>query len=188
MKIKAPYLSKESIRNSAREFVCRYPRAALIPVDIEKIIAIDLEIEIVPETNLRSSGIDAYVTRDFQTIVVDAEHYSDDKYYSRIKFSLAHELGHLILHKDFFMANSGATEEWFEFMNNLPDDQYSFLEFHANEFAAALLVPADKLIQAVVENSKTNRHELARMFEVSTQVIERRIQNDDVYPYLFKNE
>jgi Zn-dependent peptidase ImmA (M78 family) len=187
MKLKAPYIPKENNWIKVREFVQSYTRAGIIPVDIERVITIDMEIEIVPESGLRNMGVDAYVTRDFQTIVVDADHYNDDKYYSRIKFSLAHELGHVVLHRDFFTANSGATEEWFDFMNRLSDDQYSLLEFHANEFAGVLLVPPDKLISAV-KGGKTSLHELARTFEVSPQVIERRIQNDDVYPHLFQNE
>lgn len=183
MTIRAPYLNKESIWSRVHEFVRSHPRASAIPVDIEKIIEIDMGIEIVPVRDLRFNKIDAYVTQDFQTIVVDAEHYADETYYSRIKFSLAHELGHVILHRDFFIANSGATEEWFNFMNNLPDDQYSFLEYHANEFAGVLLVPADRLIQEI-KDGRTNFNELARLFEVSSQAIKHRIGNDDVYPHI----
>lgn len=56
------------------------------------------------------------------------------------------------------------------------DREYGILEFQANIFAGAILVPEAQLLEAVAEGKK--RIEIARLFEVSEDVIKRRIHND----------
>jgi Zn-dependent peptidase ImmA (M78 family) len=185
MMIKAPYLLKKDIWEKTHNFKLTYPRANTVPVNIEEIVALDMGIEIIPEPNLKAScDIDAYITRDFKSIVVDRNQYMDDKFYPRVRFSIAHEIGHLVLHKEFFERNNigNSTDNWFEFMRNIPEREYTFLEMHANEFAGVLLVPADELISSLKTYGQF--HDIARHFQVSADVIKRRIVNDDVAPNL----
>jgi len=183
--IKAPYLPKPKIWEKVGDFKKLYSRANKIPVEIEEIAGFDLKIEIVPEPGIKSlCDVDAYITRDFSSIVVDRDHYMDEKYYPRVRFSMAHEIGHFFLHKDFFMRNNigNSTENWLEFMRKMPEREYAFLENHANEFAGVLLVPADELLSTL--NTGKSFHDVARHFQVSADVIRRRVVNDDVAHHL----
>lgn len=91
---------------------------------------------------------------------------------SRRRFSIAHELGHYILHPQelknspelgiFFRAPLGGEKDW--------------LEREANCFAANLLVPARMLIEWY---SKTqNQHQLSEIFAVSSEVMGWRLLNE----------
>jgi Zn-dependent peptidase ImmA (M78 family) len=180
--MRAPRIFKETIWEKVGEFISQYPDAEKVPVDIEKIAAFDMGIEIIPSPELEGLDIEAYITRDFKSIVVMASHYYDDRYYNRVRFSIAHELGHLILHRQFFEAYNNGIDEWFEFMRKMPDPEYRFLENHANEFAGVLLVNADTLVELV--DSGVPFNDLARRFQVSRQVINKRILNGDIEPRL----
>lgn len=187
MIIKAPYIPKPKNWEKVEDFRKAYPRAQNIPVEIEGIASSDLKIDIIPEPGIKSLyDVDAYITRDFSSIVVDRDHYMDERYYPRVRFSMAHEIGHFILHKDFFESNNAgnSTENWLEFMRKIPEREYAFLENHANEFAGVLLVPADELLSTL--NSGKSFHDVARHFQVSADVIRRRVVNDDVVPHLQK--
>lgn len=72
----------------------------------------------------------------------------------RWRFTLAHEIAHLVLHHDFFSDNTAAVYN--ELINNLQwseADQISEsiqrLEWQANAFASCMLVPKDELIEIV---------------------------------------
>ena len=185
MTVKAPFISKSDIWRKVEEFRCRYPRCQRIPFDIDLLIEKDLGIEIVPETG----PLQAAISIDFKSILVDAKQYWTPSYHCRVRYSLAHELGHYWLHREFLERNRPHNQdEWQSFIDLLPDNQYTFLEMHANEFAGVLLVPASELINRVsplLQNGKRITYsDLARYFNVSSDVIEHRIKNDDVYPAL----
>ncbi len=86
-------------------------------------------------------------------------------------------------------------------MRDIPEKEYSFLEYHANEFAGRFLVPPDALrleLEAVIriaEQSGMRRNQLqdeahmqylakpiSRKFEVSSSVIERRLPKEKLWP------
>ncbi len=147
-----------------------------IPVDIEEIVEA-LGLEIVPEPGLKKDyGIDAGITSDFEAILVDAQSYNSEAYLNRVRFSLAHELGHFVLHRDFYQKNTRHSKDSFEdFLFSLSDYQYRIIEHQANVFAGRLLVPDDKIIDIAV----TGRREIAessRVFQVSEKVILRRFE------------
>ena len=150
-----------------------------IPVDIEEIVEA-LGLEIVPEPGLKSDhGIDAGVTSDFDAILVDAQSYNSEDYLNRVRFSLAHELGHFVLHKDFYQKNTRRTKDSFkDFLFSLSDYQYRIIEHQANVFAGRLLVPEDKIVDIAVTGRK-ELVECSRMFQVSEQVILRRFEDID---------
>ena len=95
-----PLKSKDSLKNAAETFRTSN-QEIIFPVDIEAICD-KISVNIIPIDNLANllSGIDAFITSDFKNIYVDGKGY--DKNSARYRFSVAHELGHLILHKKYY--------------------------------------------------------------------------------------
>lgn len=202
-KFKAPYITIEDIRKAVAEFRNRFWTQDTIPVDIFEIVEFELGLEIRTILNLREAGdVDALLLGDLKTIVVDQNDFLNDRAQNRLRFSMAHEVGHLVLHKDTFSKiQYSSTEEWITFFQEIPEDQYSWIELHAYEFAGCLLVPKEKLIEklddavTLAKNSGFDAwdssgdsarqfvaHGIARHFEVSDQVIEKRIIRENLWP------
>lgn len=85
---------------------------------------------------------------------------------NRQKFTLAHELGHYILHRE---KNIDIVDTTF-FRNNETDS----IEYMANEFAAKLLMPKEKVEELISQGIK-NIGDLAEKFEVSASAMKYRI-------------
>ena len=141
-----PYINKEDIKKEADIFRENY-WTDIIPIDIEKIIDIKLWIDIIPTPNLeRLCNADALISSDWQSIFIDEEKFNDEKYQNRLRFSLAHEVGHYVLHKDIYNSfDISSFDDFYRFIDDIPGDQYSYLETQANKFASHLLVPREKL-------------------------------------------
>lgn len=91
----------------------------------------------------------------------------------RQTFTIAHELGHWILHKDFFEQNP----EEYEILPRFQSvDEHDPFEKEANFFAASLLVPKRLLLP--VKDAPVSQ--LARAFGVSRTMMEYRLQNLDI--------
>ena len=155
--------------------------------------------------NLREAGdVDALLLGDLKTIAVDQNDFLNERAQNRLRFSVAHEIGHLILHSDIFSKiQYRSIAEWIDFFQKIPDEEYYWIEQHAYEFAGRLLVPREKLIEklnnaiALAEKSGFNAwdtsgestreyiaHGIARYFEVSDQVIEKRLIKENLWPPL----
>ena len=163
-----------------------------------------MKLNIEPEHNLLSElDIDAYLKVDLTGIIVDHDCYMNEKFIKRLRFSLAHEIGHLFLHKDIYSSFSIVdSSAWKEFMKNIPDWEYGFFEYQANEFAGRVLVPRKRLIlemesclQEVQEIGlielvtkdpaailSSISPTLCKPFGVSDQVIERRVEREGLWP------
>ena len=88
----------------------------------------------------------------------------------RKNFTIAHELGHWILHRDLFADDASEYKVLPRFTKpNYADS----LEKEANSFAAELLVPT-RLLKPVIRLSASK---LADMFLVSREMMEYRIRN-----------
>jgi Zn-dependent peptidase ImmA (M78 family) len=85
---------------------------------------------------------------------------------NRQRYTLAHELGHYILHKE---KNIDIVDTTF-FRNSETDS----IEYMANEFAAKLLMPQDK-VEALINQGIKNIGELAEKFEVSASAMKYRV-------------
>jgi Zn-dependent peptidase ImmA (M78 family) len=89
---------------------------------------------------------------------------------NRKTFTIAHELAHFVLHKDYARSgNYRILPRRNEYNGNKPDE-----EREADAFAANLLVPNGELKRYA---SLASVHELARMFLVSDQVISNRLRH-----------
>lgn len=131
-------------------------------VDIKKIIE-DNGIQIIYDDSLPSStsGYLKKVSDKNWVIVVNKNHNP-----KRQRFTLAHELGHYILHKN--------EDTCFEDSILFRDDHVSPLEYSANRFAAELLMPSELITQSIKRGS-TTLEELADKFQVSVLAVKQRI-------------
>ncbi len=201
--LRAPYIKIEDIRNTADEFRARHWPRDSVPVDIFEILEFELDLEIRTIASLREAGdVDALLLGDLKTIVVDQGDFLDERAQNRLRFSIAHELGHFTLHAELFSnIEYSSIQEWIEFFQKIPDDQYYWIEQHAYEFAGRLLVPREKLTEKLQEavsvaekagfrgwdstGDSTREfiaHAIAKHFEVSEQVIEKRILKEGLWP------
>lgn len=94
---------------------------------------------------------------------------ADDKA-QRQNFTIAHELGHWMLHRDFYLAEPDKYPVLPRFQSV---DRHDPCEQEANYFAANLLVP-ERLLKPVVHSSSSA---LARAFAVSRTMMEHRLKN-----------
>jgi len=144
--IKIPFIDREKIKRKADLFREKFWDDS-VPVDVEKIIDVKLKIDIIPLPNLG----DAFISSDWKSIYVDQNKYLNG-IQNRLRFSLAHEIGHFILHKNIYNSfKITSLEKFYQFIDKIPDEQYGFLETQANIFANFLLVPRNEL---VVEKKK----------------------------------
>lgn len=85
----------------------------------------------------------------------------------RQRFTIAHELGHYMLHKS---KNTEFTDTTF-----FRGDNMDSIEYHANEFAARLLMPENILRKLIDEDKIKNIGELASAFNVSSAAMKYRV-------------
>jgi Zn-dependent peptidase ImmA (M78 family) len=145
--IVVPYLSRAEIENKADLFRKRFWGNG-IPVNIEHIIDIKLKIYIIPVPGfLKSANIDALIASDWKSIYVDRSEYLDERRHNRLRFSLAHEIGHFVLHKRTYAnLNIKNSSDYYKLNKEIPQRQYSYFESQANKLASYLLVPRRELI------------------------------------------
>ena len=125
----------------------------------------------------------------------------DDRMQSRLRFSLAHEVGHVVLHEKIYKNIShDSVEDWLDFFRTVPENEYTWIEQHAYEFAGRLLVPSD-LLKDEYDCQKSFAEDLgftqwdesgetaleymsekiARKFGVSSQVILKRLRKEKIH-------
>jgi len=200
-------LSMSQIRCIAEEFRHEYIFSDDIPVNIEQIIEDTKGISVIPLEGLHDDcDMDGIISKDLKYIYIDEDYYNRDKYYKRVRFTIAHEVGHLVLHRQIIDGLSWDSEEdWKRFRQNLQKDALGWFETQASEFAGRILVPVDKLtelfLQARTEVTKmyTNWNSpkidddtlfnlasplIAPKFGVSEDVIERRLRKENVLAHI----
>jgi hypothetical protein len=148
-----PYKSKKEVLASATDFYHNYPRFNGNVYHIAEVIELDLGIDISPEPNLcENYEVDAFTTGDFTRIVIDETLLW--RFYGRYRFTLAHEVGHIVLHQD-TLKNVGinTVNDWIQFHKTLGDNGYKEMERQSNLFASYLLIPEPKLNAMLEEKS-----------------------------------
>ncbi|MEI6343667.1 MAG: ImmA/IrrE family metallo-endopeptidase [Verrucomicrobiota bacterium] len=77
-----------------------------VPVDVLTVIEVRLRLDVIPFDRLfEKYSVDAAVLPDFSGIYVDKRSYrflegQPPWLFNRLRFSLAHELGHILLHRE----------------------------------------------------------------------------------------
>lgn len=134
-----------------------------------------------PEAIAQAEGVDVVYATFNGAIADQVAGYSEpmngrivvnrDLHTNRKTFTIAHELGHHMLHKE-YLDDEGAYQV-FPRMNSYNGRTKPPVEQEADAFAAALLVPMDMLRQY---QHLAGTSELARMFLVSEEVILNRMK------------
>jgi len=202
-KFKALYLSFTDIWKRADDFRTKYSPKSKLPINVFDIVEFDLGLYIQPFKDMYSAvGIEALLLGDLTTILVDEKLYMSQHSQNRLRFSLAHEVGHLVLHKHIYgKLEHNSVEDWIQLIEAIPEEQYYWIEQHAYEFAGRLLVPPERLnveLQRAIKKAEKYSfskwdlsgetaleyvsHEISRPFGVSWEVISRRLRKENLWP------
>jgi hypothetical protein len=127
---KAPFIDQQKCWAEADRFRQTHWSSGDIPVDVLAIVEFDLDLEIRVSSGLKlDADVDALLLGDWKTLIVDQQQYMDSRFNNRLRFSIAHELGHYVLHKAVFETiPRQSPKEWIAFMVDMPEKEYSLLE------------------------------------------------------------
>lgn len=198
------YLSDAQIASVADSFL-KQNCLTSIPVNIERVIEFNYRMDIVPIPNLQTAydieGCSAY---DFSAIYVDQ--YVYEQRYNRYRFTLAHELGHKILHQEYYnKLNFSSISDWESVVEQIDENDRSKMEYQAYTFAGMVLVPTEilrvefmeqlRLFESQIEQARSNGYSrdayvptvldgiaygLSPRFDVSAGVLSRRIKKESL--------
>ena len=149
-KFKAPFIPKERIWQEADRLRAGHPAGRSLPVRILDLAEFDLGLDLVPVDGLREQlDIEALLMGDLRSILLDKRAFMSPRLEYRLHFSVAHEIGHLILHRDIYAGLQHTSAiEWFDYISAIPEVEYVWVEWQAYEFAGRLLVPPESLREA----------------------------------------
>ena len=171
-------MGKKRAINAAKRLLRQLAVESCMPVDVRGIAqALGIEIVERPGFELKGHGTVSglLLRREGKTIcVVNRDHHPN-----RQRFSIAHEIGHFVLHP--------FREAYIDVDCRVAarDDRSSegayIREIEANTFAAELLMP-EEVVKAEVENplgpfDEDQVESLAKQFKVSTQAMTIRLTN-----------
>jgi len=168
--IKARKMTSSEIRQWAEDFRNEYVKPVnRVPVPIDEIVEIDLGITPWPIPGmLEKIDIDGFISNDLKNIFIDNRIYSDIRFENRLRFTYAEEVGHLVLHKEEIVNCEFRTEQdWIKFREEMPEEEVSWFEFQAKEFAGRLLVPKAELIHQI-QNNEAKIHDFRKVYDDST--------------------
>lgn len=175
------------------------------PIDVFSFFELDLSLDAIPFDDLdRKYRVEAAITADFSGIYIDAEQYTLLETapvwkLNRLRFTIAHELGHYFLHQELPQTEDFQNAENFaKWTANYRGRKYT-VEQEANEFAGRLLVPLSRIQEMydsfaerashLVTNFERNEQlrsqfaeQIAPKFGVNTQVVATRLDRDGIWP------
>jgi len=124
-RFKAPYNPKERIWQEADRLRAAHPAGRELPVKVLDLAEFDLHLDLVPVDGLREQlDIDALLMGDLKSILVDKRAFMSPRLEYRLRFSVAHEIGHLVLHRDIYAGLQHATAaEWFDYISAIPENR-----------------------------------------------------------------
>lgn len=180
-------LSMAQVRHAADEFLNKYNQGDLLPVPIEEIAELKLGIFLCAINGIKNLiGIDGFITSDFSQITIDEYCYT--KYSERTRFTIAHEIGHKILHQDWYKKNGPTNfNDHQDFFSKISETDYRYIEIQAQTFAGLVLVPSKLLSKELInklgkmpENEDAEIlqpifNDLLNIFKVSGEVLYRRM-------------
>ena len=170
--------SKRTIEDEAQALLDQL-EIHTVPVPLDKIArALGARVSYTPLDEELSGMV--YIKGSLAIIGVNSLHHPH-----RQRFTLAHEIAHLHLHRDEITHAVHVDKRFTETVlrrDQLSSEGVDEKEIEANQFAAALLMPAEKLLEALedaaldVEDEQA-LDELARRFKVSKATLQYRIRN-----------
>jgi len=192
MKLNLPHLTYQRIGEIADQFLSKYHPKLSLPIPIEEIAESKLNLKIFEQINLRKDfDVDSFLTSDLSTIFIDFNIYANVE--NRTRCSIAHEIGHLILHGNLLSKQKiDSTGGLDKFLSSVNDDDYGWLEYQAYSFASQVLVPKKLLLnqinksmgylpnQATLETISPIAQDLLEIFHVSGDLMLRRLEKEGI--------
>jgi Zn-dependent peptidase ImmA (M78 family) len=199
------YIPYNKIAEEAVSFAIQYGIEEEIPVPIEEVVEFDLGFDIILTENMqRDFDVEGFTTFKDKSIYVDDFIYKNRPY--RYRFTLAHEVGHIVLHKSLLEGiELISVTQWEQFIDQVDIKDYNALEFQGYAFGGLVLVQPHKLktlfeenieyIKPLVDQARSeglDREQyleyainamasiLSPKFDVSNDVLSRRIIYDDL--------
>lgn len=190
-------MTRRDIRLAAEGLLKEHHADLGIPVPIEDILEIKLGVEIRPLPGLyRVYARNGILLSSGAVIAVDNDDFESNQ--TRLRFTLAHELGHVLLHKDHIdnVSLDDVAQAWQQY-NGIGAETLGDMERDASYFAGHILVPQVRLIEEL-DKAKArllNDHGLditgkgrdvrdvvakviADAFDVSPNVVSRRLEEE----------
>lgn len=188
-----PFLSSEELKKEAKEI---YQLQPLQTNDVAgEVLAKNFPMIEVRYDNL-SQGLLGTIDLRNNIITLSEDIISDT---NRVHFTLAHEIGHLVLHRKFLRKEFSSVDDYID-ISILSDKNIKRMEYQANVFASYLLLPERKFYYEVallfkeysitkgrlyLDHQLCNRRNvslilqrLSRKFQVSQQAIAIRLKNE----------
>jgi Zn-dependent peptidase ImmA (M78 family) len=199
--LRVPFLEPKQIDIAVEAALSRYRGAygGGVPIKVEQLLEVMYDVTILPLPGI-TDYIDCGLSADGSTIWVDQAAYElpDGSSHKHMRFSFAHEVGHLELHKNLLPGSQPQNyEDLVGFANTFTDKLHGVLETQANMFAARLLMPTreveGRLAARIVQNINILRDShlsleqyariiassLADEFDVSTSAMTNRLAKLD---------
>lgn len=192
MGISPEKLNYAQIKEIAEGFLKKYHPDLSVPVPIDDIAELKLGFGLVTIPLLKSSfDIDGFINSTFDQITIDDDIFN--LYEERSRFTIAHELGHWVLHSSIYSRFKIQTpDNYLDFQNRITEEDQKWLEIQANIFAACFLVPTSKLKEEfsltlkeeMVPSGASEEYfiplleQLPLKFKVSWAVLYRRMQKE----------
>lgn len=138
-------ITLREVTYTANNFLKKYHPSLSIPVPIEDIVEIELNVRVILIHGLiRNFGINAFITQAFDSIIIDEAMYS--KQPERIRFTIAEEIGHLFLHRNWYFKNGPKSlEDYLKWQEKIDTNLYSYIERQAKTFAGLILIPTSAI-------------------------------------------
>ena len=188
-----PFLSSEELKKKAKEI---YQLRPLQTNDVAgEVLAKNFPMIEVRYDNL-SQGLLGTIDLRNNIITLSEDIISDT---NRVHFTLAHEIGHLVLHRKFLRKEFSSVDDYID-ISILSDKNIKRMEYQANVFGSYLLLPERKFYYEVallfkeysitkgrlyLDHQLCNRknvslilQRLSRKFQVSQQAIAIRLKNE----------
>ena len=137
--------------SAAEEFLQKYHPSLNLPIPIEDIVELKIGVGLSVVSGIKQLlDIDAFINRGLTEIFIDS--FSFEKYVPRTRFSVAHEIGHSILHREWYKKNGPVdAEEYLDFLDRVDEETYKKIERQANTFAGLVLVPTKQLTKLFIK-------------------------------------
>lgn len=148
------------VQRTASEFLKKYHPSGAVPIPIEDIVELQLNIRIVLINGLvRDFGVNAFITQSFETVVIDESMYMRQP--ERIRFTIAEEVGHLFLHRTWYK-KSGPKDagDYLAWQAQIDGKLFDYIERQARTFASMVLMPEEVIVKYWDEFTK--RYRLAK--------------------------
>lgn len=156
------YIAPDNLENEAQRFLQEFHPSLAVPVPIEAIVEFRLGLEVIPVPNLwRGFEVDGFLALDGGRIFVDE--WQMEHMETRYRFTLAHEIGHWILHRDLYAdADVVDLDSYLNAYEAMSDEDQDHWEFQARNLGGRILLPKVPFLAAAEEAFRPFRDKIPK--------------------------